>query len=161
MTDYQVLELYNWFEKNGISVWICGGWCVDALLDRQTRDHKDLDIAVQRKDNARLRRLLEDNGYKEEKRSDSSEFMYVMTNEAGQIVDVHAFDYNENGRNSYGVEFPFGSLTGKGTISGQEVNCINPEWMYKFNTSYEPKDNDVKDIRALCEQFGFVLPEGY
>ncbi|GHT95594.1 hypothetical protein FACS1894122_13230 [Alphaproteobacteria bacterium] len=99
MTFTKVLDLYNWLGEFGITVWIDGGWSVDALLGKQTRKHSDLDIAVHCKDNAKLRQLLENNGYKEENRNDSTEFMYFMKNEAGQGVDVHVFEYDENGKN--------------------------------------------------------------
>jgi lincosamide nucleotidyltransferase A/C/D/E len=161
MTSDKVLALYNWFKANGIAVWVDGGWCVDALLGRQTRGHVDLDIAVHRKDNASLRALLENNGYVEEVRDDSSEFMYVMKNKAGDYVDIHAFEYDENGRNIYGIEYPFGSLTGTGTIGGQTVSCISPDYMFQFKTWYEPKEKDLQDVRALSEKFGFELHGKY
>jgi lincosamide nucleotidyltransferase A/C/D/E len=161
MTSSNVLNLYNWFKQNGIAVWIDGGWCVDALIGRQTREHADLDIAVHRKDNAKLRRLLENDGYNEVIRSDSSEFMYVMEDETGISVDIHTFEYDDNGKNIYGIEYPFGSLTGTGIIDGQEVNCIDPEFMFRFKTRYEPKEKDIQDVRALSEKFGFELPGKY
>ncbi len=158
MTSDRVVDLYSWFKENGIAIWIAGGWCTDALLGKQTREHADLDIAVHRKDSAKLRKLLENNGYREEKRADSSEYMYVMENVAGQVIDIHAFEYDRNGKIIYGIEFPFGSLTGIGIIDGHEVNCIEPNFMFKFITCYEPKEKDWKDIRALSEKFGFELP---
>jgi lincosamide nucleotidyltransferase A/C/D/E len=161
MTSDKVLDFYNWLKVNGIAVWIDGGWCVDALLGKQTREHADLDIAVHRKDNVKLRRLLENNGYKEEKRFDSSEFMYVMKSEAGQLIDIHVFEYDDSGKSIYGIEYPFGSLTGTGMIDGQEVNCTDPSFMFKFKTWYEPKEKDLHDVWALSEKFGFKLPSGY
>jgi lincosamide nucleotidyltransferase A/C/D/E len=161
MIAEDVLNIYNLFTKNDIPVWIDGGWCVDALLETQTREHPDLDIAVHRKDNARLRKLLEDEGYTEEHRNDSAEWMYVMSNNNGKQVDVHAFEYDANGKNTYGIEYPHGSLTGKGRINDQEVNCVAPQWMFKFKTSYEPKEKDLSDVRALSEKFDFTLPNGY
>ena len=157
----QVLELYNWFKDNGITVWIDGGWGVDALLGRQTRPHADLDIAVARTDNAALRRLLEDNGYAEVPRDDSSEFMYVMESAAGVSLDIHVFEYDETGNNTYGIAYPFGSLTGTGIINGQAVNCIEAQFMLQFKTGYVPKAKDVQDVHALCEQFGFEPPESW
>ncbi len=154
----EVISFYEWLKDKGITVWVDGGWCVDALLERQTREHPDLDIAVHRKDNARLRKLLEDNGYAEESRNDSTEWMYVMKNADGKQVDVHAFEYDENGNNIYGIEYPYGSLTGKGKINGQEVNCIDPQWMFNFKTSYNPKEKDIKDVQALAAKYGFELP---
>jgi lincosamide nucleotidyltransferase A/C/D/E len=156
-----ILDLYNWLRENDITIWIDGGWGVDALLGTVTREHGDLDIAVHRKDNAKLRKLLVDGGYKEEARRDSSEFMYVLSNEAEQPIDIHVFEYDESGKNIYGVEYPYGSLTGKGIIDGQEVNCISPEWMFRFKTSYAPTEKDIRDVRALSEKFGFDLPDEY
>ena len=161
MTADNVLNLYNIFKENGVIVWIDGGWGVDALLGLQTREHADLDIAVHRKDNAKLRLLLENGGYQEDPREDSSEFMYVMKNETGICVDIHVFEYDANGKNTYGIPYPFGSLTGTGIIDGQEVNCIDPEWQFRFKTGYEPKDKDIHDVRALSRKFGFELPEKY
>ena len=116
-----------------------------------------MDIAVHRNDNDKLRNLLEANGYVKEKRFDSSEFMYVMVSENGISVDIHVFEYDQNGNNTYGIEYPYGSLTGIGTIKGQEVNCIDPSFMFRFKTGYEPKEKDLMDIRTLCEKFGFEL----
>ncbi len=161
MTCANVLDIYNRCKESGIIIWIDGGWGVDALLGKIMREHSDLDIAVHRKDNAKLRQSLESDGYREEKRFDSSEFMYVMKNEVVGCIDIHAFEYDENGNNIYGVKYPFGSLTGKGIIDGKEVNCIAPEFMLKFKTWYEPKEKDIHDVQALCEKFGFTLPDKY
>src|SRR5205823_5090049 len=101
MTSEEVLSLYKWFKENDIIVWIDGGWCVDALLGKQTREHPDLDIAVSRKDSHRLRDLLESKGYKEEKRNDATEWMYVMKSAQNKEVDVHAFEYGKDHKNIY------------------------------------------------------------
>ena len=166
LTSDKVLDLYEWFQSNDITVWIDGGWCVDALLGVQTRKHDDLDIAVSRANNQKLRELLENNGYKEEKRDDSCEYNYVMKNEHGQLIDIHVFEYNGRGENTYGVPYPFGSLTGKGKIKNKSVNCVSPKWMFKFklwanDTSYEPREKDIIDAQALSERFGYKLPEKY
>jgi lincosamide nucleotidyltransferase A/C/D/E len=158
MRAEDVNSIYNWLKENEIIIWVDGGWCVDALLGKQTREHPDLDIAVNRKDNAKLRKLLEDAGYEEESRNDSAEWMYVMKNTDGKQIDVHVFEYDENGKNIYGIEYPYGSLTGKGTINGQEVNCVDPQWMFKFKTSYEPKQKDLADVQALASKYSFELP---
>jgi len=128
----EVLSLYNLFKDNGIMIWIDGGWGVDALIGMKTRDHEDLDIAVHRKDSRHIYELLSKNGYTEEKRDDSTDYMYIMKNDSGIYVDVHVFEYDEFGKNIYGIEYPFGSLTGKGLINGQQVNCIDKFFMLKF-----------------------------
>lgn len=161
MTPDDVLVIYNLLKKNKITIWIDGGWCVDALLGEQTREHPDLDIAVHHKDNAKLRELLVNKGFQEQIRNDSTEWMYVLKNNEGKQVDVHAFEYDEVGNNIYGIEYPYGSLTGKGTINDHEVNCIAPQWMFKFKTAYEPKEEDKSDVNALAKKYGFSVPESH
>lgn len=63
MKSEDVTTLYTLLENSGIKIWIDGGWSVDALLGKQTRPHKDVDIAIQWKDVIRLREVLETEGY--------------------------------------------------------------------------------------------------
>ena len=41
-----MIEIYASPLKHGVQIWIDGGWGVGALLERQTRSHKDLDAIV-------------------------------------------------------------------------------------------------------------------
>jgi hypothetical protein len=47
MIAHDVLDFYKTMSDVGVDVWIDGGWGVDALLGKQTRQHKDLDIAIE------------------------------------------------------------------------------------------------------------------
>lgn len=161
MNIYKVTEIYLWIAKHNIDIWIDGGWCIDALIGRQTRDHSDLDIAVHRRDNDRLYELLKIKGYKEEKREDSTEYMYVMRDEENNFIDVHVFEYDINGKNIYGVEYPYGSLTGNGIINNCEVKCINSRFMFEFKIGYEAREKDIIDLKALNKKFGYELPDKY
>jgi len=161
MTAQDVLDIYNSLKAESITIWVDGGWCVDALLGEQTREHPDLDIAVEHKDASKLKELLTARGYKEEPRNDTTEWNYAMTDAQNRLVDVHVFEFDEQGANVYGIEYPKNSLTGTGTINGQLVNCIAPEWMFKFKTAYVPKEKDLKDVRALAEKYGYDIPESH
>ena len=44
----------------------CGGWALDLYLNRVTRDHKDIDIAVWRKDQRSIGKYLRRRGWKME-----------------------------------------------------------------------------------------------
>ena len=82
------------------------------------------------------------------------------------LIDVHVFEYDEQGKNIYGVPYPFGSFNGKGKINDQWVNCVNPECMFKFklwadDTHCEPREKDIMDAQLLAEKFKFKLPENY
>lgn len=161
MEALDVVEIYNLLNNNGISVWVDGGWSVDALLQKQTRLHKDLDIAIQWKDVEKLRKLLGKIGYEQIKVD--NKWNFVLRDDKGHEIDVHAFIYDEEGNVVEGIMYPTESLTGKGTIDEQSVNCISPEymvealakWVHKWPEKYLPA------VSALCERFNIELPEEY
>ena len=163
MSSTDVYRLYARFRALGIEVWIDGGWGVDALLEKQTRPHSDLDIVVQEKDVASLRRLLESDGYKDVSRDDTSAWNFVLGDLQGREVDVHVIVFDAKGNGLYGPRdkgamYPIGSLLGAGTIDGKPVRCIAPEWMINFHSGYALKQKDVQDVAALCEKFGIDNP---
>jgi lincosamide nucleotidyltransferase A/C/D/E len=160
VTGDEVLRLYGDLHAAGIPIWIDGGWCVDALIGRQTRDHEDVDIAIDRRDETRLRATLTSWGYVQDVRHDTTEWNYVLRSGA-LAVDVHVFQFDADGNHIYGVEYPNDALTGAGTINGHAVRCIAPRWMFTFKTGYEPREKDIRDVLALSERFGFELPAGY
>jgi hypothetical protein len=48
----------------GCSVWVVGGWGVDALIGRQTRLHRDLDLALDARKETVALRVLERRGHR-------------------------------------------------------------------------------------------------
>ena len=162
MDAKEVLELIKLFENNNITVFIDGGWGVDALLGKQTRPHEDLDIALQHTDVPKLRTLLAQRGYIHEiPRNDTRDCNFVLSDNKGHAIDIHSYTFDAEGNNIYGIEYPFDSLTGNGIIKGHKVRCISPEWMVKFHSGYELDENDYHDVRALCKQFDIPLPLEY
>ena len=155
--------LYKLLEEAGIPVWIDGGWAVDALLGRQTREHGDLDIALDARFLEQLRVVLAEHGFREVPKEDSRPWNFVLGNDAGLEVDVHAFVFDENGDGVYGPPengeyYRKEALTGQGVICGQPVRCISPEWLVLFHTGYELRKKDFDDVTALCQRFGIELP---
>jgi len=166
MIAADVLSLYTELENLGITIWIDGGWGVDALLGEPTRPPKDLDIAVQQKDVSRLLQLLQARGYKDIKLEEARPWNFVLGDENGREIDFHVIVIDKQGNGLHGpVErgemYPAASLTGAGLINGRKVRCIAPEWMVKFHSGYELKENDFRDMSALCEKFGIQLPEAF
>ncbi len=157
----QVIEFVKLLNDNGIVVYIDGGWGVDALLARQTRPHSDLDIAVQHKDVSLIRSLLAARGYQEVTLADSWECNFVMGDADEHLIDVHSFTFNKNGKNVFGVQYPYDSLKGTGSINGFPVKCITPDWMVKFHSGYKLDVNDYHDVKNLCQKYGFELPSEY
>ena len=158
MTTHDVVWIYQLLAARGISVWIDGGFCVDALLRRTTREHSDLDIAVERQAADTLCAVLANEGFSRLAREDSSAWSFVLS-DGRRNVDVHVFAYDASGKNIYGIDYPFGSLTGTGELDGVTVSCVASEWMFRFKTAYEPTAKDIADVTALAQRFGFAIPD--
>jgi lincosamide nucleotidyltransferase A/C/D/E len=166
MESTDVLDLYKELQQLGVQIWIDGGWGVDALLQKQTRAHNDLDIAIQLKDVATFRKLLKSRNYREIKLEIARPHNFVLGDARAHEIDVHVIVMDDDGNGIYGPPekgemYPAAALTGQGTINGQPVRCISPEWTIKFHSGYELKEKDFKDVAALCEKFGITLPEEY
>ena len=92
-----VLRFYGQCNAAGITIWVDGGWAVDALLGSQTRDHADLDIAVQQLDLECLWLMLEESGYRDVPRDDTRPRNFVLGDDAGRLVDIHVVVLDEAG----------------------------------------------------------------
>jgi lincosamide nucleotidyltransferase A/C/D/E len=158
MTPADVTAVLDTLDSAGVEIWVDGGWCIDALLSEQTRDHDDLDVAVQHADVPKLREALAERGFTEVPRRDTTEWNFVLSDECGHAVDVHSFQVDSRGDVIYGIKYPRGSLTGTGSIAGRLVNCISPEWMVEFHSRYDLRDKEKLDMRRLCDRFGLPLP---
>ena len=166
MTADNVIKIYTDLEKLRITIWVDGGWGVDALLGEQTRPHKDLDIAIEQRNVPELRVYLGAKGYKEIKLEDARPWNFVLGDEDGREIDVHVIVLDYDGNGVYGPaengeKYPSASLTGTGVIERSVVKCISAEWAVKFHSGYPLKEKDYADVSALCNRFGFQLPDEY
>jgi lincosamide nucleotidyltransferase A/C/D/E len=164
MMASDVLDFYIELERLGVTVWVDGGWGVDALIGMQTRSHQDLDVAIEQRNVAALLRLLETRGYREIKLQQARPWNFVFGDEGGREIDIHVIVINDRGDGIYGPAdngeiYPAASLTGMGSILGQSVKCISAEWSIKFHSGYELKEKDFRDVSALCDKFRIPLPE--
>ncbi len=161
-----VLEFCSLAKNEGVEVWIDGGWGVDALLERQTRSHDDLDIVVQTKDSQMLVDLLKARGYQDVPRDDTCAWNFVLGDAQGHEIDFHVITLDEAGKGIYGpkergIMYPASSLTGKGKIGNISVKCTSAEDLVRFHSGYQLDEKDYADVSALCEKFGIELPEEY
>ena len=161
MEAQKIIELYQFLLEHDIPIIIDGGWAVDALVGRQTRPHDDLDIAVSHDHVPKMRKLLSEQGFKDFPRPDSRECNFVLADPQGNKLDVHSYRFDENGNNIYGIEYQAYHFGAIGEILGQQVTCIQPEWLVKFHTGYEVDADDYHDVKMLCEKFNLEMPEEY
>ena len=102
MISRDVIDLYKILEALGVEIWIDGGWCVDALLDEQSRPHQDLDITIQHKDVPRLRELVSARGYKDIRVDQARDWNFVLGDKNGREIDVHVIVLDRQGDGIYG-----------------------------------------------------------
>lgn len=166
MTQSDVTNFLKLCSEHDVSVWIDGGWGVDALLGEQTRKHGDLDIAIEQRHVDDLESALIAKGYERIKREEERPHNFVLGDNHGHQIDFHVVVLDEAGNGIYGPpengeKFPASSLKGKGKIGDLEVKCISPEDMVIFHTQYEPDQDDYHDVKLLCDRFKIPLPEIY
>ena len=154
----EVVAVLGGLADAGVTVWVDGGWGVDALIGTQSRDHEDLDIAVNREDETALNHWLAARRYIPRQHPEDSAWNYVLQDASGHAIDVHVFEFDDAGNHSYGVSYPAESLAGTASLGDIRVHCIAPEWMFRFKTGYAPRPRDLADVRALADKFGYEVP---
>jgi putative acetyltransferase len=102
---------------------------------------------------------LEDCGYRHVLSGGSWSCNFVLGDDHGHRIDVHSFEIDTSGENTFGVAYRTEHLTSIGMIDGCRVRCVAPAWMVKFHTGYPLDKNDFLDVKALCEKFEIEVPE--
>jgi lincosamide nucleotidyltransferase A/C/D/E len=154
---HAVLDL---LEARSIPVWVAGGWGIDALVGRQTRDHADLDIAVPADREAETLASLEGAGFVVT--TDWRPTRVALTHPTGAEVDVHPVVVESDGTGVlsglHGEEFryPAADLV-TGSIGDRPVTCISAALQVRFHSGYEPTPQDAADLAVLAEATGVDL----
>ncbi len=155
-----VLDIYTNLENLGVKIWIDGGWAKDALLGEITRSHSDLDIAIEHKNVKKFREFFQQSGYAEIERAEDKKWDFVLSDDKGHEIDVHAFSFDENGEvieeNDW-AGYCKKSLTGLGNINGQLVRCVSLEHLIKTHDASKRilREKDFKDMENLKKKFDF------
>jgi lincosamide nucleotidyltransferase A/C/D/E len=159
-----VVELLTALARAGIEAWVEGGWGVDALVGRELRSHKDVDLIVRRSDAGAVVELIQALGFRLATGTPPSA---LYRDGSGRAVDIRAVDFDADGRGIYrateGDEWicPAEGFDGRGTIGGTTVRCLTPEVQMLSHVGYDAKDKDVHDVQVLHENFGVPLPGEY
>ena len=114
MTVDKVHWFLNLFDELDITVWIDGGWGVDALLGECTREHQDLDIMISWEDSAILTKALLARGFVDIHTDDRKDRNFVMGHRLHGTIDFHVIELTEGGGAVYG--------RGGGRLTGLSLN---------------------------------------
>jgi len=184
MKAQDVLELYTLLREHGVQIWIDGGWGIDALLEQQTRAHKDLDAFVAFDDLPTMTTVLSRCGFalkeiwsenrwvRHDERvlligrneaGNEAATAFVLNDALGREIDIHVLHVDENGNGTptweCDLSFSPDALKGRGIIAGAPVHCLSAAMHMRTHTGYQLQDKDIQDLRLLHERFGVNYPQ--
>ena len=165
MSAGEVARLTEALETAAVSVWLDGGWGVDALLEEQTREHDDLDLVVALEQAETVVAVLRRLGYRHV--AGSAPTSFVLVDEAGRQVDVHPVTFDPaRGGGVYLIDdgrewvYPMQGFSGSGRVGGREVRCLSPEVQVLVHSGYELTEKDHFELELLRQRFGVGPPNG-
>lgn len=162
LSAHDAVALCRLLEQHSIRFWVMGGWGVDALLHRETRPHKDLDILVALGDLPMLWKVFDEHSFTlqyvwEENRWVDEELerrptAFVAADTQGRELDVHVIDFGPNGTviQLYDNPWPFpDAITGQGSIADTAITCVSKETQLLMHTGYTLPDGQQRDLKLL------------
>ncbi|QGN35432.1 lincomycin resistance protein LmrB [Microlunatus sp. Gsoil 973] len=152
MSSDEVVHIVDWIATRGFCYQVNGGWAVDALVGRQTRAHRDLDLFVDAAGVPDLLSWLLSRGYVEDvnempsrvemRRDELRVDVHPMTvdsanngtqwNAAGEAIFLHPADRRTSGR-----------------IDGHVVCVATAARLRELRKGYPPRDEDQHDLQLL------------
>jgi lincosamide nucleotidyltransferase A/C/D/E len=164
VTAYDVVEILDALE--GLRLWLDGGWGVDALLGQQTREHSDVDVAIDEAVLVDATQRLATLGFEHAVGlRPGLPARYVVRDARGRQVDFHVVTFDANGDGWQTLPdgtrgaYPAPELGWDGEIAGRRVLCISPELQLRHHLGYQPAERDLHDMSELSRRYGFSLPE--
>ena len=163
MSVEQAQAVYELLDRNGVQCWVIGGWGVDALLGRVTREHKDLDLLVLIKDLPRYADIVQQHGFERKLEWSESQPIevdalhfdsaFVDAHPDGREIDVHVIDVDPQGVvtqfHTDPWPLPGNAVFGSGTIEGATVRCVTPAAQIAMHSGYDLPEKHREDVRLL------------
>jgi lincosamide nucleotidyltransferase A/C/D/E len=162
MTAEQAVALYASLDARGVRCWVMGGWGVDALLGRVTREHKDLDLLVHREDLVRYAEVTRVAGFVRKLEWSENRTLevdgvtydsaFVDAHPDGREIDVHVVDVHEGAvvqLHEGPWPLPADALSGRGTLAGRAVRCVSRAAQLAMHSCYDLPEKHREDVLVL------------
>jgi lincosamide nucleotidyltransferase A/C/D/E len=163
MSAEQAQAVYQLLDQEGVRCWVMGGWGVDALLGRVTREHKDLDLLVLIADLPRYAEIVREHGFarklewSESQRIDVDalpfDSAFVDVHPDGREIDVHVVDVDPDGAviqfHTDPWPLPRDAVSGTGTIEGVQVRCVSRPAQIAMHSGYDLPERHREDLDLL------------
>jgi lincosamide nucleotidyltransferase A/C/D/E len=147
-----VVRVLTALNEADVDVWVDGGWGVDALIGRESRRHKDLDLLVFVADVERAAEVLVEQGFGH-LAGPSPAGLYCDA--ADRRVDVSVVT-PAGATGGYVHETSHDTpllanedLSGQGTIGGLHVRCLTASAQLRAHLGYEMTKKDQHDLQLL------------
>jgi lincosamide nucleotidyltransferase A/C/D/E len=152
VNELDVAEIIDALCERGVRFWVAGGWGVDTLLGRRTRTHRDVDLALDARDERNALAALNGLGYIVE--TDQRPARVEVAAPGDRWVDLHPVVFGPDGvgrQSDLGggqFEYPQNAFT-TGSIGGIVTPCLSVEQQFRFRQGYLLRPQDVHDIAIL------------
>jgi len=155
----RVLLVLDSLSAAGLWFAVDGGWGVDALAGRQTREHEDLDGVVLLDDAEALLEAVARLGFVLD--LDLRPTRFVAKHADGAWVDFHPLVFDADGvgwqlgakAGGGDAPYPANGFT-SGSIGGRSIACLTAGLQLVHHEGYEPDAKDAADLRVLAELMG-------
>lgn len=147
----EVTKVLDALADAGGRSWVGGGWGVAVLVGRQTRQHRDLDLAVDADQLQTCVDTLRRLGYVTE--TDDLPVRIELAAAGRGWVDVHpvAFDAGGHGRQAAHdgeLHYPPEAFA-IGGLRGHRIRCLSAVQQQAFHSGYELQAKDHHDLAQL------------
>ena len=151
VSDVEAVEIIDALAAAGVRSWLVGGWGVDALAERVTRTHRDVDLMVLGDHLERAVGVLVERGFRV-----TTDWLPVRIelDDGIHVVDLHPMHPSpaggwwqaapEGGR----YDYPVDAWT-SGLLGGRTVECACVALQLAAHSSYEPRPVDGHDLAVL------------
>lgn len=139
-------------ENMGIRYWIDGGWGVDILAGKQSREHRDIDVNFDAQYTDTLIEKLLKAGYTID--TDWKPARIELYSDKHGYLDIHPFVINNDGTSKQadleGGWWEFeADYFGSSVFEGKAIPCISVKGQKIFHAGYELREKDMHDISIL------------
>lgn len=135
-----------------IRYWVEGGWGIDVLIGKQTREHQDVDIDFDATHEKELLKKLSEIGY--QITIDQRPTRVELYHPNYGNIDIHPFEISESGSvkqaNPEGGWFELASdWFTKSSYEGRMIPCVSIEGQRIFHSGYDLRAVDHADLSNL------------
>jgi hypothetical protein len=155
-----LMEAHNILQSAGVPHWLAGGWAVDFLVGRVTRQHDDVDFAIWKNDWQRVETLLHAHDFAPRTNKFPDETGKLV--HKGTLFEFYLLEQNLAGDVFVGgrwAQWPFSDdcWSATGCLQGLRVPIMSPNNLFDGKRSWpsQPhgsplRQKDQQDIELLC-----------